>query len=461
MSSTAAAATLALCAIANLTACGDRAPKNNNEADAGGPGAYLDGQLTEDAAVTPCGQDADCPGAGPCLVGVCDAGYCTQQPAPEGTACDDGDLCTASDGCSAGVCDGAAVICDDGDPCTADSCEMALGCTATINEAACDDGDACTVDACDSVAGCSHAPVDCDNENPCTSFACDVEKGCVYTPLPEDTPCAETGACVGGYCQRDGQVLVPKGGFWMGCNPALNPWCHGIEYTVPPLPQEYVETDAYWIDLLEVTAGEYQACIDAGACATPKPTGLWLRSCSLLEPGEQDHAMSCATWSQAMQYCAWVGKSLPSEAQWERAARGGCETVSAPCKANMRTYPWGEAAGTCEFAVFKDLEADVVAGCGTGGALPGGTRSPAGDSPYKLRDMSGNVAEWTLEPFDNRPGIQVVVHHSVADWGKYRIRMGGGFATPSVVFIQPWWRIAVWGESPAQRVGFRCARISQ
>ncbi len=103
-----------------------------------------------------------CPGAGPCMEGVCDpgAGACGSRPAADGTSCDDNNGCTSLDTCVGGSCRGGLLIaCDDGNPCTVDACDPSLGCTAALVAGPCDDGDPCTVaDACNAMGTCAGTP---------------------------------------------------------------------------------------------------------------------------------------------------------------------------------------------------------------------------------------------------------------------------------------------------------------
>ena len=104
------------------------------------------------AGCQPCTLTAECDDGDPCTTDSCNAGTCAQMPAPDGTVCDDGSLCTSADACAAGACTGAPVSCSDGDACTTDTCEPLLGCLST--GILCDDGVACTADSCDSGTGC-------------------------------------------------------------------------------------------------------------------------------------------------------------------------------------------------------------------------------------------------------------------------------------------------------------------
>ena len=160
-------------------------------------------------------------------------------------------------------------------------------------------------------------------------------------------------------------------------------------------------------------------------------------------------------WFQASAYCAWADKRLPTEAEWEKAARGGCETVAGDCKTGMRTYPWGEAAASCTYAVMED----VGQGCGTGGTLPVGSKSPAGDGPYGLRDMSGNAQEWCADWYDSSYyGTSPSQDPKGPEGAKtYRVYRGGSWNN-----LGDGLRAAVRGgytpEARVNNLGFRCAR---
>ena len=207
--------------------------------------------------------------------------------------------------------------------------------------------------------------------------------------------CADLEECTelpgGGRACTGAMAAVAAGNFWMGCNAcgftdsaAFDSSC--VEATEHPYHLVYL--DAYEIDRTEVTAGQYTACVDAGACdALPTcPNG----TPSYGTPGMESHPVNCLNWFQAWEYCVWTGKQLCSEAQWEKGARGGCELNGgdASCKAQSRIYPWGNDTPTCSVAV-KPGCGDVLA--------PVCSKSPAGDSPYGLCNMAGNVREWIAD----------------------------------------------------------------
>jgi formylglycine-generating enzyme required for sulfatase activity len=177
--------------------------------------------------------------------------------------------------------------------------------------------------------------------------------------------------------------------------------------------------------------------------------------CNWGKGGKGSHPINCVDWYQASAYCAWADKRLPTEAEWEKAARGGCETVTGDCKAGMRTYPWGEAAASCTYAVMND----GGKGCGTGGTLPVGSKSPAGDGPYGLRDMSGNVLEWCADWYDSSYyGVSPSQDPKGPAGAKtYRVYRGGSWNDLGF-FLRAAFR---YGLTPVYRgltLGFRCAR---
>ncbi len=185
----------------------------------------------------------------------------------------------------------------------------------------------------------------------------------------------EPGAAIGdGWCVSDdgASVLVPGGRFWMGCNAASDSQCYSWEE-----PQHAVEVASFEIDRTEVTAASYKAC---AGCSAPCTTCEGSAEAGTFDaPARQDHPINFVSWSQARTYCEARGDGwrLCSEAEWEKAARGGCSLYceagdDACCRTAMPVYPWGNQAPSCALASSNGCEAEA----GKVGSWP------AGASPY-------------------------------------------------------------------------------
>ena len=122
-------------------------------------------------------------------------------------------------------------------------------------------------------------------------------------------------------------VRIPVGDFQMGCVKNNDPGCDGRGE--PPSPTIFL--DEYLIDKYEVTNARYQACVDAGVCTAPHDSRSYTVAKYYGNPTYADYPVIWGDWSQAKTFCEWEGKRLPTEAEWEKAARG----------TDARIYPWG------------------------------------------------------------------------------------------------------------------------
>ena len=182
-------------------------------------------------------------------------------------------------------------------------------------------------------------------------------------------------------------ATVAAGSFWMGCNDCPGTAVNDTDCESDEHPYHEVTLGAYKVDKTEATADQFESCVLAGGCTA---AGTQLAQCTWQKEGLGGRPINCLTWDQADQYCKWAGKAFCTEAQWEKAARGGCEENGGPskCKAESRKYPWGNEGPTCEKAVMSDCVTEPQDAC---------SRSPEWDSPNGTCDMAGNVWEWTAD----------------------------------------------------------------
>jgi formylglycine-generating enzyme required for sulfatase activity len=258
-------------------------------------------------------------------------------------------------------------------------------------------------------------------------------------------------------------VRVPGGTFWMGSVEGVG--------DADERPQRRVTLSGYCVDETEVTVEGYGRCVGAGVCA-PAPTTvewpgiteadrtLWSQWCNGSRKDRGTHPVNCVNWEQARGYCEWVGKRLPTEAEWEYAARG----------TDGRTYPWGEEApgpgrlNACGAECRAMLEKAGSSGSavmyegddGWGGTAPVGS-FPAGASPYGALDLAGNVWEWVADWYGEYPAGEAE-NPTGPSSGEARALRGGGWLNADAGVVRAADRLR---GGPAYRIfglGFRCAR---
>ena len=174
--------------------------------------------------------------------------------------------------------------------------------------------------------------------------------------------------------------------------------------------QHVVNLPAYRIARCPVTNAQYKQYVDSTGCELPEH---W--EDGRIPKGKEQHPVVFVSWRDAMAFSEWADVSLPTEAQWEKAARG----------VDGRTYPWGETEPTTDLCSFSSND-----------TTPVGAFSPQGDSPYGLVDVAGNVWEWTTslwggDPFD----AQFVYPYDATDGREdltasnsvFRVLRGGAF----------------------------------
>ncbi|MBI5529856.1 MAG: SUMF1/EgtB/PvdO family nonheme iron enzyme, partial [Deltaproteobacteria bacterium] len=226
---------------------------------------------------------------------------------------------------------------------------------------------------------------------------------------------------------------IPAGAFWMGCNVAVDKECSNDEK-----PYHEVTVPNFKIDKYEVSAGEYGECVSAGVCTGADTEG----KCNYHAAGKDNHPVNCVDWDQAKAYCAWAGKRLPSEAEWEKVARG----------ADGRKYPWGNTGLDCDHAVTS------VSPCSASGTAAVGSK-PTGASLYGTMDAIGNVWEWVHD--DYHPSYYGAPANGRA-WtddprGTYRVLRGGGWYYGDADSLRSSRRVGFHPSYRTDYLGFRCA----
>jgi len=212
-------------------------------------------------------------------------------------------------------------------------------------------------------------------------------------------------------------VLVPEGEFTMGND--------NVDDDEKPAHQIFLDT--YYIDKYEVTNAAYKICVEAGVCDQPTDTDNYNNS------QYAQHPVVYVNWYMAETYCEWQGARLPTEAEWEKAARG----------TDGQTYPWGDEEIDNTFANYNGSDTQKVGSY------------PKGASPYGAYDMAGNVLEWVADWYDTYPG-----NTDRSDWHygtSFRVSRGGSWLDSSNgVRSANRWSLDPYLNK--NLYGFRCAR---
>ncbi len=237
----------------------------------------------------------------------------------------------------------------------------------------------------------------------------------------------------------DQMAFIPAGTFIMGSNRQDTQGRSSEFGMAKPLfldehPERKIFLPSFYIDLFEVTNSHYLLYVEATHSLPPTS---WANG--RIPPGRENYPVTDVNWHEAQRYCQWIGKRLPTEAEWEKAARGphGLE------------YPWGNE---------YDKQRANMGDTGRGDLAPVGSFA-SGKSPYGIYDMAGNVWEWTQDWYQPYPGNQ---YQSDAYGEKYKILRGsswggvGHYALPD--FYRAAHRFYAAPEQGFSDAGFRCAK---
>lgn len=244
------------------------------------------------------------------------------------------------------------------------------------------------------------------------------------TPAPTLPPEAEATASPTPLRITDIMVEVPAGPFTTGSEA-------GNE---DEAPAHEVDLPAFEIDKFEVTNADFAQFVEATGYQTDADKEGRTKNWRSTAEGKDNHPVVFVSWNDAMAYCQWVGKRLPTEAEWEKAARG----------TDGRIYPWGDEWDPAK-ANVKETGLRGTAAVGSFGA---------GASPYGAEDMAGNVWEWTVDWYEAYPGSD---YQSDYFGQQFRVLRGGGWFETA-----EWVRTTVRNANSAiaanDDIGFRCAR---
>ena len=229
---------------------------------------------------------------------------------------------------------------------------------------------------------------------------------------------------------KDGMVLVyvPGGKFAMGSEDGEK----------DEKPVHTLNLDVFWIDQTEVTNKMYNLCVEAGVCDEPYSKSSFIRSNYYGNPEFENYPVIHVDYDNAKVYCEWAERRLPTEAEWEKAARGKYAFV----------YPWGDNLPTSDLLNYNRVVGDTV----EVGSYKSGT------SPYGALDMAGNVWEWVADWYDPSYYLKSPLSNPPGpDSGFYGVLRGGAWGNIAD-YVRSSHRFEVELSFTSHSAGFRCAK---
>lgn len=230
---------------------------------------------------------------------------------------------------------------------------------------------------------------------------------------------------------HNGMVRIPAGEFLMGSDETEGRI--GTDVGVDSIPKHKVETGPFWIDRFEVSIGDYRKFVKSTGKAAP---AIW-EEYKLFgyPPPDDSHPVVDVNFYEAEAYCQWAKKRLPSEAEWEKAARG----------TDGRIWPWGNELKTDRLNTESTKRRNWTSPVGS---------FPEGVSPFGLHDMAGNAMEWTSSILQSYPGGM----RNLRPDKKFRILRGGSWGMPANPFGRVAHREYRLADLAQPDFGFRCVK---
>lgn len=249
----------------------------------------------------------------------------------------------------------------------------------------------------------------------------------------EPPPCATPGQKWASPVDNMVLVCVPAGEFLIGASDM------DVNSQSNEKPQHKVVLSAYWIDQTEVTNSQYQRCVQAGKCNNPFESSSNNQPAYFGNSQFANYPVIHITWEYAKAYCAWAGRRMPSEAEWEKAARGPSGAI----------YPWGNLAPNESLANYYQGKIKDTSPVGA---------FPKGASPYGALDMAGNVMEWMADWYSETYYQSSPLSNPIGpSSGQYRAVRGGAL-NYGPEFVRVSSRLYYLPIARLGYVGFRCVR---